>query len=69
MPPQLIWAGLPKASRSIRHGDFDDDTPTVEATLARILGRIDAPTTLAFRASGQRRRSVRRRLDAAAGLR
>lgn len=59
----------PGASRSIRHGDFDDDTPTVEATLARILGRSDAPTTLVFRASGQRRRSVRRRLEAAAGLR
>ncbi|MBI5108187.1 MAG: C1 family peptidase [Rhodocyclales bacterium] len=59
----------PSAARARHHGDFDDDTPTVEATLARILGQTDAPTTLAFKASGQRRRSVRLRLDTAAGLR
>ena len=59
----------PAASRAMHHGDFDDDTPTVEATLARILGKTATTTTLAFKASGQRRRSVRLRLDTAAGLR
>ena len=69
LSPNTSAEHSPEASRSTRHGDFDDDTPTVEATLARILGQDGAQTTLTFRASGQRRRSVRRRLDSAAGLR
>lgn len=36
--PNGLTPGLPDACHARRHGDFDDDAPTVQATLARILG-------------------------------
>jgi hypothetical protein len=37
--PNTAEDGSPVHSTSRHHGDFDDDKPTVLATLARILGR------------------------------
>lgn len=54
--------GTPNASASTSHGDFDDDKPTVRATLARILGRDK--TAIEFRfghsaaSTGDRRRAL-----------
>ncbi len=50
------------ASRTLHHGDFDDDEATVRATLARILGSGSSATPFAFAASGQSRRAVRRKI-------
>lgn len=51
------------ASRATHHGDFDDDTATVQATLARILNKTKSAATLSFAASGQRHRDVRRKIE------
>ncbi len=40
--PNTAASGTPSASAARRHGDFDDDAATVQATLQRIL---DAPVT------------------------
>lgn len=61
--PNRESEGAPGASHATRHGDFDDDPPTVKATLARILGETHNDTELRFAPSAQRRRAVRRRLD------
>jgi Papain family cysteine protease len=63
--PNEAPVGNPGASTSRRHGDFDDDAPTVQATLARILGRHAAPTKLHFEASASSRRDRRRALASA----
>lgn len=39
LSPNTAALGSPRASRAISHGDFDNDQHTVEATLARILGK------------------------------
>lgn len=51
------------ASRATHHGDFDDDTATVQATLARILNKTESAAALSFAASGQRRRDMRRKIE------
>lgn len=51
------------ASRATHHGDFDDDTATVEATLARILNNTKAVTALSFAKSGQHKRALRQKLE------
>ena len=51
------------ASRAMRHGDFDDDTATVQATMARVLGKTKAAPALAFASSGQHRRAMRRKIE------
>jgi hypothetical protein len=39
LAPNASPPGSPKASAARHHGDFDNDRATLEATLARILGR------------------------------
>ena len=39
LAPNAFPSGSPKASAARHHGDFDDDQATLEAILARILGR------------------------------
>src|SRR6185503_9922183 len=61
--PNGLPEGSPDASNARHHGDFDDDIPTVKATLARILGSTMAPpASLEFAASpsalAHRRRDV-----------
>jgi hypothetical protein len=63
--PNQMPDGSPAASTARRHGDFDDDKPTVQATLARILGRATAAPELRFEASASSRRDRRQRLDVA----
>jgi hypothetical protein len=61
--PNGLPDGSPDASNARHHGDFDDDSATVKATLARILGTTMAPQApLDFAASpsalAHRRRDV-----------
>jgi hypothetical protein len=39
LAPNAFPSGSPRASAARHHGDFDNDWATLEATLARILGR------------------------------
>lgn len=55
----------PTASRASHHGDFDDDIPTVQATLARILDKKKSAAAVTFAASYQRHRATRLRIDQA----
>lgn len=54
--------GSPRASTAAHHGDFDDDRPTVLATLARILGQALAAAPLEFEPSAAAQRDRRRAL-------
>jgi len=74
--PNAQPEGSRDASRARHHGDFDDDKPTVLATLERVLGRA-APVTrgagarkaralsadMQFVSSAQQKRAIRRRID------
>jgi hypothetical protein len=51
------------ASKAKHHGDFDDDVPTVHATMARILDRKTSAAAVSFAASGQRQRAMRRGME------
>jgi hypothetical protein len=69
--PKVKWVKAPNqappgpdASTARRHGDFDDDKPTVEATLALILGHSAAAPDLFFEPSASSRCDRRRRLSA-----
>jgi hypothetical protein len=62
--PNQAPEGSPTASTARHHGDFDDDAPTVQATLARILGRQAIAAELRFEASASSRRDRRRGLGA-----
>ena len=57
--PNAIAQGGPDAARSTSHGGFDDDRATLDATVARILGKTSAPTqfTIHRSASGMQDRS------------
>lgn len=66
--PNAVAEGSPAASRAAKHGDFDDDPPTVKAMLARVLGEVRNEATLSFAPSGQRRRAVRRRIERLRGF-
>lgn len=63
--PNALPEGSPDASHAIHHGDFDDDTATVKATLARILDQTTADVPLKFKPSmsalGDRRRSLQQK--------
>ncbi len=61
--PNDVPPGSPVASAARHHGDFDDDEPTVRATLARILGKQAAVPDLKFEASPSSRRDRRQILD------
>lgn len=63
LAPNKAPDNSPTASRATRHGDFDDDTATVEATLARILDQASTTSSLSFAPSGQSRRTMRRRIQ------
>jgi hypothetical protein len=57
--------GDPNASEAKHHADFDDDLPTVLATLARILGSAKAAsdTPIAFASGASKKRETRRKID------
>ncbi len=65
--PNAQPLGSPDASRARRHGAFDDDPPTVRATLERVLGRAAlapaAASDLQLGPSAQQKRAIRQRLD------
>jgi papain like protease len=65
LAPNAQPAGSPASSTARHHGDFDDDLPTVRATLARILGdgKPAAQAAFAFHRSGSSLRSRRLELD------
>jgi len=62
-------AGSPDASRAVRHGDFDDDSATVRATLARILGAGIGEGELVFERTAAGRRDRRGELAVAVSRR
>lgn len=63
LAPNHAPENSPGASRAMHHGDFDDDSATVQATLARVLGKATTGATLVFSTSGQHRQAVRRRIE------
>ena len=64
--PNGLPDGSPDASNARRHGDFDDDSATVKATLARILGTLNAGAIeLDFATSRSALADRRRELDTA----
>jgi hypothetical protein len=64
-PTSGLPQGNPNASEAKHHADFDDDLPTVLATLARILGsaKAAADTPIDFTSGASRKREIRRKLD------
>jgi hypothetical protein len=71
--PNDVPEGQAGASRALHHGDFDDDSPTVAATLANILNlpslaRAPTPTTrFRFDHSASSRRDRRLMVERASG--
>ena len=68
LAPNTEPEGSINASCASHHGDFDDDKPTVKATLARILGKAKvADGQLTFersaRSTSERRQELFRRVD------
>jgi hypothetical protein len=65
--PNTAPLGDATASRAAHHGDFDDDQHTVRATLARILGRDQAPAeaSMPFPASASACRGMRESIQKA----
>src|SRR6185369_12253581 len=63
--PNQAPVGSPGASTARHHGDFDDDAPTVQATLARILGTQASAAKIDFESTAASRRDRRRQLAAA----
>jgi hypothetical protein len=62
--PNTNPEGSATTSGAKHHGTFDDDKPTVLATLARVLNKGKAASpALDFKASGQRNRATRRKID------
>jgi len=55
--------GSPKRSTARHHGDFDDDTPTLQATLARILAQKAVVSEFEFHGSASALRDRRRGVD------
>jgi len=64
-PTTGLKPGDPNASEAKHHADFDDDLPTVLATLARILGSAKAAsdTPIAFASGASKKRETRRKID------
>ncbi len=52
-----------KHSTARHHQDFDDDAPTIQATLARILGDGETRVPLKFHKSASAYKSQRKRLQ------
>ncbi len=62
LAPNENAAGTIDASTASHHGDFDDDAPTVKATLARILGRDKVTAEFSFARSAASMRDKRKAL-------
>ena len=62
LAPNEAVVGTPVASTASHHGDFDDDGPTVKATLARILGRDKIVADFTFAGSAAAMRDRRKAL-------
>jgi hypothetical protein len=68
LSPNTTAEGSAAAARAQRHGAFDDDKPTVRATLARILGLskvADEAVPLRFQSSASSCRDTRREVTGA----
>ncbi|MFT3752579.1 MAG: C1 family peptidase [Paludibacter sp.] len=63
LAPNETPAGDSSASTARHHGDFDDDTATVKATLARILGRDKVTAEFSFARSSASLRDKRKTLE------
>lgn len=63
LAPNQEPEGSPNASRARHHGDFDDDSATVKATLARILGAARSEAAFSFDPSASHLRDQRLRLS------
>lgn len=63
LAPNEAAEGSAQASRASHHGDFDDDTATVKATLARILGRDRITAEFSFARSAASMRDQRKALE------
>ena len=61
--PNPFNKGAKGAARAMRHGDFDDDEYTLQATLARILAQGNSSSTFALHRSETKLRDRRQSLD------
>jgi hypothetical protein len=59
LSPNAVAEGRPGSSRSTTHGGFDDDSATLKATLARILGESPGAVEFAHHRSQASQRSRR----------
>jgi hypothetical protein len=66
LAPNTAAADSAGRSAAAHHGDFDDDGPTLQATLARILGQRQATNEFVFYRSASSLRDRRRRLPSVA---
>lgn len=62
LSPNTAPIGSENASRSVHHGDFDDDEATVKATLARILGKNTSKAEVTFQRTAASRLNLRQRI-------
>ncbi|WP_373500609.1 hypothetical protein [Desulfococcus sp.] len=62
LSPNTAPTGSADASRSVHHGDFDDDEATVKATLARILGKDTSKADVKFQSTASSRINLRQRI-------
>jgi Papain family cysteine protease len=64
-PTSGLPAGDPNASEAKHHADFDDDPPTLMATMARILGSAASASTadIVIKTGTSRNREIRRTID------
>lgn len=61
--PNQAPDGSPKRSTARHHGDFDDDLPTLQATLARVLAKRSVTAEFAFHHSASSLRDRRVGID------
>jgi hypothetical protein len=64
-PARDLPAGDLNASKAMHHGDFDDDRPTLMATLGRILGSAHPASSadIVIKTGISRNREIRRTID------
>lgn len=62
LSPNTVPDGKENASRSLHHGDFDNDASTLRATLARILGARTDRSSFTFHRSASSASRLRREL-------
>ncbi|HEX5050760.1 MAG TPA: C1 family peptidase [Planctomycetota bacterium] len=61
--PNTARPGSPDHSTAREHGAFDDDQPTLVATMARMLGKGGGPETFAFQRSASSMRDRRQAIE------